>query len=61
MPLVFGMLFMAASIVSFGLSDGYWLLVASRSIQGVTNGNIGITKSAMADMTDSTNMATGKS
>ncbi|KAF7985322.1 hypothetical protein HWV62_6511 [Athelia sp. TMB] len=58
MPLVFGMVFMAASIMSFGLSNGYWPLVVSRFVQGITNGNIGITKSAMADMTDSTNMAT---
>ncbi|KAF7985323.1 hypothetical protein HWV62_6513 [Athelia sp. TMB] len=59
-PLVIGMLCMAAAIASFGLSNSYWLLVISRCILGVTNGNIGITKSAMADMTDSTNMAKGR-
>lgn len=59
LPLLFGMLIMSASIVSFGLSHSYWSLIASRCVQGFMNGNIGITKSVMADLTDSTNIATG--
>lgn len=58
-PLAFGMLCLAASIACFGLSNSYWSLVICRCIQGVMNGNIGITKSGMVDITDSTNMAQG--
>ncbi|KZP07582.1 MFS general substrate transporter [Athelia psychrophila] len=36
---------------------GYWPLVVCRCIQGITNGNIGISKSVIVDITDSTNMA----
>lgn len=50
---------MAAAIVAFGLSNTYWVLIAARCVQGFMNGNIGITKVALADLTDSTNMATG--
>ncbi|KZP22946.1 MFS general substrate transporter [Athelia psychrophila] len=56
-PLAFGMLCLAASIASFGLSNKYWPLVVCRCIQGIMNGNIGISKSVMIDITDSTNIA----
>lgn len=51
---------MAAAIVAFGLSNTYWVLIVARCVQGFMNGNIGITKVALADLTDSTNMATGE-
>lgn len=51
---------MAAAIASFGLSNTYWVLIVARCVQGSMNGNIGITKVALADLTDSTNMATGE-
>ncbi|KZP22950.1 MFS general substrate transporter [Athelia psychrophila] len=56
-PLAFGMLCLAASIASFGLSNKYWPLVVCRCIQGIMNGNIGISKSVIIDITDSTNIA----
>ncbi|THH19030.1 hypothetical protein EW146_g2063 [Bondarzewia mesenterica] len=55
--LIMGLVILAASMFSFGLSKGYWLLVVSRFVQGVANGNIGVTKSVMGELTDSTNMA----
>ena len=55
--LMFGLVILSASMFSFGLSKTFWLLVTSRFIQGVANGNIGVTKSAMGELTDSTNMA----
>lgn len=33
--------------------------MAARTVQGAMNGNIGITKVAMSDMTDETNVASG--
>ncbi|KZP11428.1 MFS general substrate transporter [Athelia psychrophila] len=56
-PLAFGMLCLAAAIASFGLSNKYWPLVVCRCIQGIMNGNIGISKSVIIDITDSTNIA----
>ena len=58
-PLVFGTLGLAAAIVSFGLSKTFWPLVFSRCVQGVFNGNIGITKAVMAEITDASNIAQG--
>ncbi|KAF7977167.1 hypothetical protein HWV62_4599 [Athelia sp. TMB] len=60
-PLVFGTLGLAAAVTTFGLSNSYWPLVVSRFMQGVFNGNIGITKCVMAESTDSTNIATALS
>lgn len=50
-----GMLGLALSMLSFGLSKKYWMLIISRCAQGVFNGNIGVTKSVMAEITDATN------
>ncbi|KAG2150249.1 major facilitator superfamily domain-containing protein [Suillus bovinus] len=41
----------------FGLSKTFWSLVISRCLNGALNGNIGVMKSMIAEMTDSTNMA----
>ncbi|KZP23886.1 MFS general substrate transporter, partial [Athelia psychrophila] len=60
-PLVFGTLGLAAAVTSFGFSNSYWPLIASRFMQGVFNGNIGITKCVLAESTDSTNIATALS
>ncbi|KZP08956.1 hypothetical protein FIBSPDRAFT_712806, partial [Athelia psychrophila] len=56
-PLAFGMLCLAAAIASFGLSNKYWPLVVYRCIQGIMNGNIGISRSMIIDITNSTNVA----
>ncbi|KAI0052861.1 MFS general substrate transporter [Auriscalpium vulgare] len=45
------------SMYSFGLSTTYWGAVFSRALNGALNGNIGVLKSMLADITDSTNVA----
>ena len=60
-PLVFGTLGLAAAIMSFGLSKTFWPLVLSRCVQGIFNGNIGITKAVMAEISDASNIAQGMS
>ncbi|KAI0368602.1 MFS general substrate transporter [Pilatotrama ljubarskyi] len=47
------------SMVCFGLSKTFTALVVSRCMVGMLNGNIGVIKSMMAELTDSTNMAQG--
>ncbi|KIL59877.1 hypothetical protein M378DRAFT_965882 [Amanita muscaria Koide BX008] len=42
----------------FGLSRTFWALVLSRSLNGALNGNIGVIKSMMAELTDETNIST---
>ncbi|KAF8267045.1 major facilitator superfamily domain-containing protein [Lactarius quietus] len=49
---------MVASIL-FGLSRSFSALVFSRCLHGMLNGNIGVMKSMMAELTDETNMARG--
>ncbi|KAG6841116.1 hypothetical protein C0991_001685 [Blastosporella zonata] len=55
--LLLGPLGLALGMLSFGLSNNYWTLVISRCVQGVFNGNIGVSKSVVGELTDSTNMA----
>ncbi|KAJ6617099.1 major facilitator superfamily domain-containing protein [Mycena sp. CBHHK59/15] len=55
--LLVGLLGMAVSILSFGLSNNYFLLLVSRAAQGVFNGNIGVTKGVMGEITDASNVA----
>ncbi|KAH8993668.1 major facilitator superfamily domain-containing protein, partial [Lactarius deliciosus] len=43
----------------FGLSRSFSALVFSRCLHGMLNGNIGVMKSMMAELTDETNMARG--
>ncbi|RDB23784.1 Protein ZINC INDUCED FACILITATOR-LIKE 1 [Hypsizygus marmoreus] len=50
-----GMLGLSLSMLGFGLSKSYWMLILSRCAQGAFNGNIGVTKSVMAEITDATN------
>jgi MFS family permease len=47
------------SSVLFGLSRSFTALVFSRCLHGMLNGNTGIMKSMMAELTDETNMARG--
>ncbi|KAH9945434.1 MFS general substrate transporter [Epithele typhae] len=47
------------SMLCFGLSKTFTGLVVSRCLVGMLNGNIGVIKSMVADLTDSTNMAQG--
>ncbi|KAF9818790.1 hypothetical protein IEO21_02570 [Rhodonia placenta] len=54
-----GLLGLTLSMLGFGLSRTYWALILSRCAEGALNGNIGVTKSMMAEITDSTNRARG--
>ncbi|KAJ7650802.1 major facilitator superfamily transporter [Roridomyces roridus] len=55
--LLMGLLGTAASIYCFGLSRTFWTLVVSRCLSGLLNGNVGVMKSTMGDLTDRTNRA----
>ncbi|KAJ6549461.1 major facilitator superfamily domain-containing protein [Mycena sp. CBHHK59/15] len=55
--LLFGPLGLALSMLGFGLSKRFWSLVVFRCFQGAFNGNIGVSKSVMAEVSDSTNIA----
>ncbi|THU83159.1 MFS general substrate transporter [Dendrothele bispora CBS 962.96] len=47
------------SMLCFGLSRTFWALVISRCLTGLLNGNIGVMKSIMGDLTDQSNRAEG--
>ncbi|KAF8071652.1 member of major facilitator superfamily multidrug-resistance, DHA1 sub-family [Lyophyllum atratum] len=52
-----GLFGLSLSMFCFGLSTTFWGLVVSRSLNGALNGNIGVMKGMMTEMTDSTNIA----
>ncbi|CCL98009.1 uncharacterized protein FIBRA_00002 [Fibroporia radiculosa] len=52
-----GLLGLALSMYCFGLARTFWALVVSRCLNGALNGNVGVLKSMMAEITDSTNIA----
>ncbi|KAF9065831.1 major facilitator superfamily domain-containing protein [Rhodocollybia butyracea] len=52
-----GLFGLSMSMYCFGLSKTFWGLVLSRGLNGALNGNIGVIKSVMAEITDSTNLA----
>ncbi|EMD34106.1 hypothetical protein CERSUDRAFT_86859 [Gelatoporia subvermispora B] len=52
-----GLCGLSISMYCFGMSRTFWGLVLSRSLNGALNGNIGVLKSMMAEITDSTNIA----
>ncbi|KZW03409.1 MFS general substrate transporter [Exidia glandulosa HHB12029] len=56
--LIGGLGALAISMLGFGLSKRFWMVVTSRALAGALNGNIGVIKSAMAELTDESNMAT---
>eukprot|EP01104_Vermistella_antarctica_P017183 TRINITY_DN6048_c0_g1_i1.p1 TRINITY_DN6048_c0_g1~~TRINITY_DN6048_c0_g1_i1.p1 ORF type:complete len:632 (+),score=102.18 TRINITY_DN6048_c0_g1_i1:238-2133(+) len=41
----------------FGMSQNIWMAIASRSIHGLLNGNVGVIKTYLGEITDSTNKA----
>ncbi|KAI6113380.1 major facilitator superfamily domain-containing protein [Pisolithus croceorrhizus] len=55
--LLVGLAGLSVSNFCFGLSRMFWGLVASRCIAGALNGNVGVMKSVIGEITDSTNMA----
>ncbi|KAF9007549.1 major facilitator superfamily multidrug-resistance, DHA1 sub-family [Cyathus striatus] len=54
--LLLGPLGLSLAMLGFGLSGTFWPIVMYRCLQGVFNGNIGVSKSIMAEITDSTNI-----
>ncbi|KAF8267047.1 major facilitator superfamily domain-containing protein [Lactarius quietus] len=59
--LLCGLLGTIVSSLLFGISRSFWALVFSRCLNGMLNGNVGVMKSMMAELTDETNMARGSS
>ncbi|KAF8589027.1 MFS general substrate transporter [Ramaria rubella] len=57
--LLFGLFGLSLSMLSFGLAHTFWAVVASRAIAGALNGNTGVIKCMMGEITDETNMAQG--
>ncbi|KAF8207056.1 major facilitator superfamily domain-containing protein [Mycena galopus ATCC 62051] len=55
--LLLGPLGLGLSMLGFGLSKTFWSLFFFRCIQGVCNGNIGVSKTVMNEIGDSTNIA----
>ncbi|RDB25878.1 Protein ZINC INDUCED FACILITATOR-LIKE 1 [Hypsizygus marmoreus] len=54
--LLLGPIGLSFAMLSFGLSTSFWSMLASRCVQGVFNGNIGVSKVVLAEITDSTNI-----
>ncbi|KAJ7595442.1 member of major facilitator superfamily multidrug-resistance, DHA1 sub-family [Mycena floridula] len=52
-----GLIGLSVSMYCFGMSTTFWGLVLSRCLNGALNGNIGVIKSIMAEITDSTNIS----
>ncbi|KAG1722566.1 MFS general substrate transporter [Suillus lakei] len=52
-----GLFGVTLSIVSFGFSKELWMIILSRCAQGALNGNIGVVKCNMTEITDASNMA----
>ncbi|EGO24783.1 hypothetical protein SERLADRAFT_415754 [Serpula lacrymans var. lacrymans S7.9] len=57
--LLVGLFGLMLSTLSFGVSKSYWQLILSRCAEGALNGNVGVTKSMMAEITDPSNLAQG--
>ncbi|KAF7304092.1 MFS domain-containing protein [Mycena indigotica] len=55
--LLFAPLGLALSMFGFGLSSNYWSMLGWRCLQGVWNGNTGVTKTAMNEISDPSNIA----
>ncbi|KAG1798564.1 major facilitator superfamily domain-containing protein [Suillus plorans] len=55
--LVIGLSGACISMLCFGLSTTFWGLVISCCMCGFLNGNVGVMKTMMGELTDSTNMA----
>ncbi|KAK7053829.1 protein zinc induced facilitator-LIKE 1 [Favolaschia claudopus] len=55
--LLFGPFGLALAMIGFGLSRTFWPLVFFRFMQGCFNGNMGVSKSVMAELSDASNMA----
>jgi hypothetical protein len=52
-----GLLGLALSMTSFGLSHSLLSVIGSRALAGALNGNVGVLKSAIGELADESNMA----
>jgi predicted MFS family arabinose efflux permease len=52
-----GLAGIALSMTLLGLARSFWPLVLARCLCGALNGNTGVAKSAVGEMTDKTNVA----
>ncbi|KAM6504172.1 Major facilitator superfamily domain containing protein [Amanita muscaria] len=57
--LLIGLVGNGLSMLCFGLSRTFWTLVVSRCLCGLLNGNVGVLKSIIGEITDPTNRADG--
>ncbi|KAL0952962.1 hypothetical protein HGRIS_007173 [Hohenbuehelia grisea] len=55
--LLMGMIGLSVSMLWFGLSTQYPSLVLARAAQGVFNGNVGVSRNVIAEITDPSNVA----
>ncbi|KAI6133549.1 MFS general substrate transporter [Pisolithus croceorrhizus] len=55
--LLVGLAGLSISNLCFGISREFWAFVASRCIAGALNGNVGVMRSVVGEITDTTNMA----
>ncbi|KAF8521896.1 MFS general substrate transporter [Hysterangium stoloniferum] len=55
--LLLGLSGLMLSILSFGLAQSFWTVVASRALTAALNGNVGIVKCVISEITDDTNFA----
>ncbi|KAK1235353.1 hypothetical protein PQX77_001426 [Marasmius sp. AFHP31] len=55
--LLIGPLGLTFAMIGFGLSKSFWSLVVFRSAQGLLNGNIGVIKTVLGELSDETNRA----
>ncbi|KAF5384044.1 hypothetical protein D9757_006980 [Collybiopsis confluens] len=53
--LLLGPLGLSVAMVGFGLSRSFWSMVVFRAAQGIFNGNIGVSRTVLAELTDPTN------
>jgi MFS family permease len=54
--LLMGVFGLALSMICFGFSKTFWALVISRALAGALNGNVGVVKSMLGEITDDSNM-----
>ncbi|KAF7358437.1 MFS domain-containing protein [Mycena venus] len=55
--LLLGPLGLALAMLGFGLSQTFWMLLGFRCMQGAFNGNIGVAKTVMSEISDPSNAA----
>ncbi|GAA6035772.1 hypothetical protein JCM8097_005693 [Rhodosporidiobolus ruineniae] len=53
--LITGLVGVMLSILAFGLSTHFWMLVVARCLGGALNGNVAVIKSVMGEITDESN------